>query len=141
MPYERPGAGVYVTATKATPHNGPATENGLVGIAVKQKTISWTAAFSEHQTPTIAIGEQFHIRTKGIRQVSTAGQGPGFSAAAKGTAVYIRPADNSLRVEPDAATTDIPFGRIVEVVADNRGVPAGKVRIDLDQKDTIIPAV
>lgn len=141
MPYERPGAGVYVTATKTTPHNAPATENGLVGIAVKQKTIPWTAAFSEHQSPTIAIGETFHLRTKGIRQVLTTGYGAAIAAAAKGDAVYIRPADNTLQVEPGAATTDIPFGRVVEVVADNRGVPAGRIRIDLDLKDAMVPAV
>lgn len=140
MPYERPGAGVYVTATKITPHSAPATENGLVGIAVKQKTIPWTAAFSEHAAPSIAIGEKFHIRTKGARQVLTTGYGAAISAATKGQGVYIRPADNSLRLEGATATGDLPFGRVIEVVADNRGVPAGRIRIDLDLKDTLAAA-
>lgn len=141
MPYERPGAGVYVIATKSTPHNAPATENGLVGIAVKQKALSWKAGYAEAIAPAVAIGEQFHIRTKGIRQVLTSGYGAGIAAATKGAAVYIRPADNTLQIEPAAVPTDLPFGRVVELVGDNRGVDAGKVRIDLDQKDTVAAAV
>lgn len=141
--YERPGRAAYVTATKSTKHLDPATENGLVGAAAKQKTIPWTAGFAEHQTPTIAVGEQFVIRTKGIHQfdIGAGAKGVLIAAAAKGTAIYIRPADNTLQLEPAAAVTDIPFGRVVEVVGDNRGVPANKIRIDLDQKDTIVPAV
>lgn len=140
MPYERPGAGVYVVATKATPHNAPATENGLVGIAVKQKAIGWQAGFAEHAAPTIAIGEQFHIRTKGIKQVKTTGYGAALSAGTKGQGVYIRPTDNTLRLSGATAAGDLPFGRIVEVIGDNRGVAAGNVRIDLDQKDTLAAA-
>jgi hypothetical protein len=137
MPYERPGAGVYVTATKTTPHNAPATENGIVGIAVKQKAISWKAGWSEHVAASIAIGEQFHIRTKGIRQVLTSGYGAAIAAGTKGQGVFIRPSDNSLRLEGATAAGDLPFGRIVEVVGDNRGVPTGKVRIDLDLKESL----
>jgi hypothetical protein len=137
--YERPGRGVYVTATKTTKHGDPCVENGLAGAAIKQKAYGWGDGYSVHEAAEIAVGERFHIRTKGIHQfsIATGTKGVGIAAATKGQAVYIRPADNTLQIETDAVATDLPFGRVVELVADNRGVPDDHIRIDLDLKDTI----
>lgn len=139
--YERPGRAYYATATKAVFHNAPVTENGMVGAAFKQQAKGWASGLDANYA-RIEIGEKFQIRTKGIHEFSTASGAPGvlLAGAAKGTAVYIKPADNTLTIEPGAASTDIPFGRVVEIPGDNRGVATGKIRIDLDQKDTIIPA-
>lgn len=137
MPYERPGAGVYVIASKITRHNDPAVENGLVGVAVKQVAVSATAPLAGQQD--IPVGERFHIRTKGIRQFPTATgtKAAATAAGTKGQGVYIRPADNTLHLAGATAIGDLPYGRIVELPADGRGVPTGHVRIDLDMKDTL----
>lgn len=141
MAYERPGRGVYVTATKTTKHGDPCVENGLAGTAIKQKAKAWSDGYNASTYADIAVGEKFHIRTKGIHQYSVAAgsKGVGVAAGTKGAAVYIVAADNTLVLEGDAAAADIPFGRIVELTADNRGVPTDKVRIDLDLKDTVAP--
>ena len=129
MPYERPGAGVYATATKVTPHNGPCTERGLVGVAVKQKALSATAGLIT--SPTIAIGERFHIRTKGEKQV----RNTGLEAAGLGDGVYINETTNALALA--AAAGRIPFGRVSGLPGDAQGCPVGFLRIDLDQKGTL----
>lgn len=140
MAYERPGAGVYVTATKVTTHEDPSTENGLVGAAIKQKAQPWSAGLTGQQT--IAIGEQFHLRTKGIKQFATASgtKGVGIAAGTQGAGVWIHPADNTLKLTGAKTTGDLPFGLIVEVVgmSPGRGVPANQIRVDLDQKDTLV---
>jgi hypothetical protein len=141
MPYERPGQGFYATATKLTRHNDPCTENGVVGAAVKQRPTrdpNWGMAGAQD----IAIGEPFHIRTKGIKQfpVTAGTKGVAVAAGARGQGVYIRPADNTLRLEGATAAGDLPFGRVVEVYGDGRGVPQGFIRIDLDLKETLAAA-
>lgn len=134
MPYERPGAGVYVTATKVTPHNAPSTENGFVGAAVKQKALSWSAAFSA--TPSIAISERFHLRTKGEKQFPNNTYG-NLTAATLGAPVYIATTTNVLTLTGPASGTNLPFGRVSGLPGDAQGCPTGQIRIDLDQKDTI----
>jgi hypothetical protein len=136
MPTERPGAGVYVVATKATKHNEPATENGFVGVAVKQRYRSPTLGIAGSQD--IAVSEPFHIRTKGSRQVSTAAgsKGAAISGATIGAGIYIKTADNTLQLAGGAGL--LPYGRVTELPGvSNRGVPTSQVRIDLDQKDTL----
>jgi hypothetical protein len=127
MPYNRPGPGVYVV-NGATPvqHGAPVAQNGFVGVAVKQQSTAWDAGL---QAPAmIAAGEPYFIITKGVVQVTNAG----ISANVKGDPIYIS-------AGPPAAlnttNTNAKFGRIVEVTG-NRGVPAGRVRIDLDSKDS-----
>lgn len=114
----------YATATKAVNHGAPCIENGVVGVAVKQKAPSATTALSTWKT--VGIGEKFAIISKGVVLVPTVA---GF---AKGDLVYIKGTDNSIS-ETDDATTQ-PFGRIVEVGGE-RGCPTGYVRVDLDHKD------
>ena len=140
--YERPGRGVYVTATKAVKHGAPAVENNLSGAAVKQRAKSWSSGYDATTYARIEVGEAFHIRTKGIHQFDIGTGTPGvlLAAAAKGAAVWIKAADNTLLLAADSDPGDLPFGRVVELVADNRGVPTGKIRIDLDQRDFATPA-
>jgi hypothetical protein len=141
MPTERPGAGVYVVATKLHHHDEPATENGFVGIAVKQRYRSPTLGIAGSKD--IPVTEPFHIRVKGSRQIdTTAGtKGAGCAGATIGQGVYIRPADDTLHLAGATAVGDLPFGRVTELPGvSNRGVPPNRIRIDLDQKDTLAAA-
>lgn len=138
--YERPGAAFYVpSATKAVNAHEPATEHGVVGAAIKTTALPWTQGFDVATNTLIKVGEKFTIRTKGIHQFDTSVGKPsnGVAAGVLGEGVYIRPATNILVLESANAAGDLPFGRIVEITGNNRGVPANKVRIDLDQKDTL----
>lgn len=133
MPYNRPGPGVYVKNTEQSgtlTHGQPVSQNNFVGVAVKQKTRGWKEGYDVQAV--IADDEDFFIITKGIVQVANTG----ISSAAKGDAVYI---DSSNNLTAGATGGNDRFGRIVEV-AGERGTPAGKVRIDLDAKDTIAAA-
>lgn len=127
MPYERPGQGHYTTATKATTHNALVVEDAVVGIAVKQKSVSWQAGLSAQNQ--IAIGEAFHIRTKGVRQV------PFVAGCVKGTPLYIVTATNAATTTAQTAPTGYKVGRVVEVQG-QRGTPTGQMRVDLDLKDS-----
>lgn len=122
MPYKRPGEGVYVTATKEVLHGKPSTENGFVGVAVKQKAAGWNSVVAD--ASKILVGEKFFLITKGIVQVDAV---EGFAV---GDPTYIKAADNTL----NETNTNLKFGRVVEV-AGQRGTPAKKVRINLDMKD------
>jgi hypothetical protein len=124
MPYERPGEGHYATATKVVNHGAPVVEDGIVGIAIKQKAAKWDAGLASQAQ--IGIGEPFHIRTKGVRQV------PFVATAVKGTPVYIVAATNALTL---TAAGNVKFGRVLEVQG-QRGTPTGFMRVDLDAKDS-----
>jgi hypothetical protein len=126
MTYNRPGVGTHVINSTGgdLTHNQPIAISGFVGIAVKQKSVSWKLGLVDQNK--IKAGEQFWLLYDGIVQVDNVA---GF---AKGDPVYITPA-NALT---ETATGNTKFGRVVEVVGDGRGVPAGKVRIDLDKKDS-----
>jgi hypothetical protein len=124
MPYERPGAGYYATATKVVNHSAPVTEDGVVGVAVKQKAPKWDAGSATQAQ--IAIGESFHIRTKGIKQV------PFVAGATKGVPVYIVAASNALTL---TAAGNLKYGRVVSLPGE-RGTPSGYMRVDLDAKDS-----
>jgi hypothetical protein len=126
MPYERPGQGYYAVATKVTNHGAACVEDGVVGVAIKQKASSWQAAQAAQNQ--IGIGEAFHIRTKGIRQVATVG------GATKGAMVWIVKATNALQLTATGASAGYKFGVVVEL-AGQRGTPTGYMRVDLDLKD------
>lgn len=127
MPKSRlPGRMYYAVATKSTQHGAPCVEDGVAGVAVKQKAPSATTALSTHRT--IAISERFAIIAKGIVQI------PAEAGFAKGDNLYINPTNNDVS-ETDDATT-VPLGKIVEVAGD-RGVPTGSVRVDLDFKRNV----
>lgn len=132
MPYNRPGSGVYVTnSTPGNPapvpinHGSPQVNAGFVGVAVKQVNRAWDQGLANQAV--IDVGEQYYLITKGtVQPLNT-----GISANVKGDPIYITPA-GALTATPG---TNAKFGRIIEV-AGQRGVPTGKVRIDLDSKDS-----
>lgn len=133
MPYQRPNPADYVTNGESgtIAHGSPVKEDGFVGIAVKQKAVSWSEGLAAQAL--IQPGEQYLILTKGEVQVDTV------SGLAKGDKVYIAAASTTSGVTTfaltEVATSNTPFGVVTEVVGDGRGVPTGKVRIDLDKKD------
>jgi hypothetical protein len=134
--YPRPGVMYYTTnGTGGTiAHRAPciSDDGNVVGIAIKQKSVGWAEGLAAHSV--IPDGEDFVMVTKGIVEVDTEA---GFD---KGNAIYIADASTTNGVTTFDLTetgTDTPFGRVVEVVGDGRGVPTGKVRIDLDKKDSV----
>ncbi len=128
MTYNRPGVGTHVvndTGGDLT-HNQPAELQGFVGVLVKQKNVGSAAGLIS--PAKIANGEKCWMITTGIVQVDTVA---GF---AKGDPVHINATTNVLT---ETAAGAVPFGRVVEVVGDGRGVPAGKVRINLNEKGAL----
>lgn len=126
MTYNRPGKGTHVvndTAGTLT-HGQPAVLQGHIGIVVKQKAQSWSAGLTGANL--IAVGEKCWMITKGIVQVNDP---TGLGADGP---VYITTA-NALTA---TVGTNAKFGRVVETTGDGRGVPTGKVRIDLDARDS-----
>lgn len=131
MPYSRPGYMKYVAAaTKTTVHGDPCVETNFVGVAVKQRKPSSSAAAGVAGQKTIAIGEPFAIIAKGIVQVPNTGSG--VAAANVGDPIYIIAASNLLTT---TSTSNVKYGRLNEK-AGSRGTPTGKCRIDLDDKDS-----
>lgn len=128
MPYERPGEGFYATATKACSHGQLVVEDNVVGVAIKQKANAWDAPLAGRDD--IAIGEAFHIRTKGIKQIDFV------TGAVKGSPVYINATNNAVTLTDPGAGNGRRAGRVVEIQG-QRGTPTGKMRVDLDLKDSI----
>jgi len=130
MPVNRYRPGQYVTngSGGALNHGQPAKEGNFVGVCVKQKAPKWSDGLSAQKQ--IANGEKYYLITKGEVQVDFVA---GFSV---GDAIYI----TSGNVLTKTAASNTPYGRVVEVAADNRGVPTGKVRIDLDIKTAVAAA-
>ena len=136
MTYSRPGKMFYPTAaTKAVVHGMPVIEENIPGVAIKQGAPAFgtgpafVAGVTNPALVTIAIAEHFVILSKGIVEVPV----QDISAGVKGDAVYITAATGVLT---ETSAGNVKFGRVVEVVGDGRGVPTGKVRIDLDAKDS-----
>jgi hypothetical protein len=97
---------------------------GFVGVAVKQKSRTWQDGLAIQAT--IDAAEPYFLITKGVVQVPNTG----ISANVKGDPIYITAAGVL-----NTTNTNPKFGRIVEV-SGQRGTPTGKVRIDLDTKDS-----
>lgn len=136
----------YTTATAAHRHGDPVTEDGVVGVAVKQRGVasdqglgSVAAGFTSQ---IIGVGEKFAIISKGIVQFynTTNGRSGGPAlAAVKGSTVYMTIATGALTLTGPASATVARFGRVVEVPAqDGRSVPTGMIRVDLDKKDGLL---
>ena len=126
MPKQSPSPVYYARATKATTHGSPVIEDGVPGVAVKQKATSWGAGITGLKN--IAINEDFLILVKGEVQV------PAIGGATKGAPVYITPATNALTLT--AAAGLVPYGRVVEL-AGQRGTPTGKMKVDLDLRNNV----
>lgn len=131
MPEIRPGSVHYVTAaTKAVLHGAPAIEDGYPGIAIKQVAAPAGTGLGDTKITTVQVGEAFIIQHKGQVLVNNSKQEGG--TFAKGDVVYIRTADNLITA---TSTGNSKFGR-VEAIATERGIPTGKMRVDLDSRDT-----
>lgn len=132
MPYNRPGPGVYVTnGGTAIQHGQPVYNAGFVGVAVKQQPRQWQDSYAIQAQ--IDPGEPYFIITKGIVQVPNTG----ITANVKGDPIYMTNATSVLTATGPGSGTVSKFGRIAEV-SGVRGVPTGKVRIDLDAKDSFV---
>lgn len=130
MPARRPGNGVYVANNKDAEefplsHGDVATEDGFVGVAVKQKARSFADGMAVQAV--IDEDEEYFLITKGVVTVDTV------SGLAVGDDVWIIAEENKLT---ETKGENLPFGRVTEI-AGERGCPEGKVRIDLDAKDGI----
>jgi hypothetical protein len=133
MPEWRPGQIDYHTATKAVNHGAPCTEDASVGIAIKQVAAPAGTGLGAVAINQVAIGEQFAIVKRGRVYVDNAGTGAPYT---KGTLLYIITASNALTNAAQTPPTGYKFGRVVEV-AGQRGVGTGKMRVDLDDRDSI----
>lgn len=131
MPYNRPGKMYYFTATKAVNHGAPVTENGFVGVAVKQQAPPFgTGPQTNPALVSIIITEKAVMITKGVVEVPNTG----ITSPALGDAIYIVAADNTLT---KTVSTNLKYGKIVELPGGTRGPKTGFVRIDLDHKASI----
>lgn len=130
MSEEVHGRAFYCVATKVVAHNAPATELGIAGRAVKQLAAPVGTGLGSTLITNVQIGEAFIIRSKG-RHYFTNSRSEG-GTFAKGDAVYIIPATNLLTA---VSTSNVKFGRVVEI-AGERGVGTGKMRVDLDMRDS-----
>jgi hypothetical protein len=131
MPYSRPGPSVYVTnASGGTYLHGQAVVETVgagkeIGIAIKQRAAHWYDGLAAQNQ--IQPGERYLIQREGVVTVADTGQG-----FADGDPVYITSANALTKT----ATNNTKFGRVVEIPGDGRGVPAGQVRINLDERNS-----
>lgn len=125
MPYNRPDTGVYVKNTSGgiILHGAPAVIGNFVGIAVKQVPAHWSDGLTAQNQ--IQVNEPFYLIRNGIVQVLDGGAG-----FVDGDLAYITAAGALTKT----ATANTKFGRVIEVPGDSRGVPAGMVRINLDER-------
>lgn len=126
MPYNaEPGEVAYVVFSKACNHGDLVTEQGFVGVAVKQQTPAADAPRTTRNQ--IAINESGLLLTSKVAEVPAASL-PG---VAKGALVYVATADNSLSTVAGAGK--LVAGKVASL-AGERGTPTDKVRINLRQK-------
>lgn len=127
MPEVRPGQVHYATATKAVDHGKPCTEDGFVGIAIKQQAAAAGVGLGDTTITRVGVGENFIIQIKGRVYVDN------LISATKGAPIYIVAATNLLTLTSNSGANP-KFGRVTEL-AGTRGVGTGKMRVDLDAKD------
>lgn len=130
MSYERRRRGLDLTANALLTHGVPHYQAGVAGVPVKQdnpKTLDSLAARTQ-----IASGVKYFLRTKGEAEVDNTT----LAGATVGQAVYIVRATDALTLTAGGAGLNLPFGR-VSSLAGGFGTPTGKLRIDMDLKDTI----
>lgn len=129
MPYERPGRGVDLTANAQLTHGVPHYQGGIAGIPIKQdnpKTLDSLAART-----LIASGVKFFLRTRGVCEVDATT----LAGATLGAPVYINKTTDALSLTPSAGA-NVPLGRVISL-AGTYGTPAGKLRVNMDYKDSV----
>jgi hypothetical protein len=133
----REAPGVHVTASAKVKDGLPASDDGFVGIAVKQ--IPKSSDVARSTLDDIEISEKYYLLITGEADVinGSAQGGPGLTLA-KGTAVYINDATNALVLAATALTAGVlnagfsKYGKVA-YLAPERGLPTGWVTINLDQ--------
>jgi hypothetical protein len=107
-------------ATKACTHGQIVSEDGFVGAAFKVQQIS------RYQDPTlaaaqaIAVAEVFELQLGGVHEAPASGN---LAPAARGNAIYINSANNTLGLAAQGLTTGnlnagwLPVGLVTEVDA------------------------
>jgi hypothetical protein len=125
----RPGRAVDLIADKLLTHAAPHYQGGLVGIVQKQdEPGSFDSIASRTQ---VQAGIKYVLEVKGDVEVNA------LAGAVVGAPVYISTVDDSLSLVDDA--NHVPFGR-VSAVAGTFGLPAARMRVDLDLKDNVANA-
>jgi hypothetical protein len=119
MPLEGPGRRFSVTATKATTHGAPVVELNHPGVAAKSAQTPPMAPSVANAALAVAIGvgEEFVIMMDGVHEVATSLL-PGGAAA--GNALYIHPADNTLKLVGGMSSGDVKFG-VIDSIDTNLG--------------------
>lgn len=126
MPFNlEPGNVAYVTASANVRHKAPASDDGYAGAAIKQKIPAADGVRADRDL--IVASEAYIIVLRGKIDVPAASV-PGI---AKGAFVYVTDADNAVSAAAGAGKTVL--GRVSEL-AGERGTPADKVRVNMDQR-------
>lgn len=117
MPYEGLAVRHAAVATKATVHGAPCIEDGFPGVAFKNTQLNAYVDPSLAAATQIVVGESFAIQFGGMHEIAAA-KFPGGTLPARGTAIYITLADNSLVLAATAVASGLvqagysKFGRI-----------------------------
>lgn len=126
----RPGRGVHLIADKLITHAKPHYQAGLRGIVQKQdEPKSFDSLASRTQ---VQSGIKYFLLTKGETEVDA------LAGATVGATVFINTTTDALTLtDPGAAA--VPFGRVTNLPG-TFGLPAGRMRVDMDLKDTVADA-
>lgn len=138
MSYERRRRGMDLTANALLTHGVPHYQGGVAGVPIKQdnpKTLDSLASRTQ-----IASGVKYFLRTKGECDVDATS----LAGATVGQAVYIVKTTDALTLAAGSTGLNLPFGRVTHIGgtagspdASAYGTAAGRIRIDMDLKDTI----
>jgi hypothetical protein len=122
----RPGRGVHIVADKLITHAKPHFQGGLTGIVQKQDEPKSFDSLASRVL--VQAGVKYFLLTKGEPEVDAL---PG---ATVGAPVFISTVNDSLSLVDDG--THVPFGRVTNL-PNTFGLPATKMRVDMDQKDSV----
>lgn len=125
----RPGRAVDLIANKVITHAKPHYQGGLVGIVQKQDEPGSFDSLASRRL--VQPGIKYVLEVKGDTEVDA------LAGATVGAAVYISTVDDTLSLVDDA--NHVAFGR-VSALPDTFGLPTGRMRVDMDLKDTVANA-
>lgn len=125
-PHREFAPGAYVTASLALVDAAPASDDGFVGMAVKQQAPG--ADTPRANLANIALGEKYYLLTTGESDFKI----PDGLVVAKGTPLHIGDADNVLYLATAAGRSK--FGRVA-AIGPERGLPSGWMTVNHEFKD------